>query len=496
MANESSTPRPPHLAFLRTLTGDQGEELFPLDSRGRLTSLAPLETADPHEAQTLLLKRRGLGRVAIARGELSALASPGGEALHRRMTAFLWKMRHDREREFVDTGRWTPAAETPAEQSQFADPRVYHPQQRALIGQELARLRPRDAQLAPVPIQSVDHLLDRLMPQGLKILPLPLVGLLLVLYVVAIGPVDYLLLGALRRRKWTWVLFPATTVAFALATVGLANWYMRVSDVPRRVTICDLGEDNSVARSNRFEALFRGAPSTVAGDVSRGLFAAMNLQRFSYGTAFMYQQAQATGTKSQFELIGAAHYMGRVPTQYAVAQYLPQWTPQLNRVFSLSEPDDAVKFDWQAFADATGNTRQALVSGSGDARQNMVSRLQQAFGREVGIFVATGNTLQHLAGDRGVLQDTAQTGYGHADVRYSFVPGYVPQTGVTFLRDICANATPGLFGVVSQLSPTGGDDFEDLSLLDPSDPAQWLLIVVVPRGNDLVVYRKLYSGGN
>jgi hypothetical protein len=54
----------------------------------------------------------------------------------------------------------------------------------------------------------------------------------------------------------------------------------------------------------------------------------------------------------------------------------------------------------------------------------------------------------------------------------------------------------GLFAVISQISPTGGKDFEDMALLDPTDPDQWLLVVAVDRGDQLHIYRKLYTRGD
>ena len=76
--------------------------------------------------------------------------------------------------------------------------------------------------------------------------------------------------------------------------------------------------------------------------------------------------------------------------------------------------------------------------------------------------------------------------------------GYVGDfpVGVSFLDDVCVNHTGGLFSLVSQVAPTGGVNFDDMPLLDPSDPAAWLLIVSVERGDDLVIYRKLYAGDN
>ena len=53
----------------------------------------------------------------------------------------------------------------------------------------------------------------------------------------------------------------------------------------------------------------------------------------------------------------------------------------------------------------------------------------------------------------------------------------------TFLDDVSVNGLGGWFAVVSQMSPTGGKDFEDMALVDPSDPDQWLLVVAVVRAD-------------
>jgi len=47
---------------------------------------------------------------------------------------------------------------------------------------------------------------------------------------------------------------------------------------------------------------------------------------------------------------------------------------------------------------------------------------------------------------------------------------------------------------VSQISPTGAANWEDLSLLDPTDPNQALLVVVAQVGDDFFIYRRLYRG--
>jgi hypothetical protein len=46
--------------------------------------------------------------------------------------------------------------------------------------------------------------------------------------------------------------------------------------------------------------------------------------------------------------------------------------------------------------------------------------------------------------------------------------------------------------VVSQISPEGAGSLEDLAFVDPSDPDQWGLAIMMTDGNDIHVFRKLY----
>lgn len=534
VAPARATLKEQHVRFLHELcaSGPDGG-LFSLDARGQL--LDPENDASAGDA--LLLKRFGLGRVALIRGELERLIQNSTDV--RRMAAHLWKLRRDQAKLFVAVGQWdayrlfdTTAAKDPllkqylerslgqykkmqserAQRGEPVDPEIeaiieqrarqlsdlaakqnasgaqdpqlvqQQQQQQAVIAQQMASLRPHDMQLASMPIQTGDQLLEQLMPRDLKIVPLKLIGLILVLYVVAIGPGDYFFLGILKKRKWTWLLFPATTVAVAAGTIVLSHWYMRVSAIPRRVTVLDIGAGNRVARTSAFETLFRGTPGEAVTDVTRKMLCPMSLQRFSQGSWFNYQQAQAGGTAQQYRLAGTSRFTGRVPTQYAVQQYLPQWTPQLNRMFGMSSPEDAVEFDWQSLAGQQfGSVSDAeIVSAAKETAEKLIA----ALGAPSAVFIATADRLRLVSGETDALQSAA------------VVSAYQwqSQEGRTFLHDICLYPHGGFFNVVSQISPKGGDDFEDLALLDPSDPNQWLLIVVAPRGDDLIVYRKLYTG--
>jgi len=355
-------------------------------------------------------------------------------------------------------------------------------------------------QLAPLPLQSGDQLLSRLMPEGLKVVPLSLIGLILVVYVVLIGPGDWFVLGAIKRRKWTWFTFPFVTVALTLFTVWLAEWYMQVTDRLRIVTFHDIGAAGRVVRKNRFEVLFQGSEREVSTELTRETFSALALQRFSSALWYSNQQAQMQGLDQRRRFTGVPNYIGRVPAHYAVNQFISQWTPQLNRRFTIAHGTErTAEFDWDKFADARTFNPGKLAAGP--TRDELVRAIKEKFGDSVHIALMTGGKQEFLAGTFAFFAGGTVYGvdaYGNqlAQPAYYPTPNNPNAKKTGFLEDVCLNELGGLFKVVSQLSPTGGKDFEDMALLDPSDPAQWLLVVAVERGDQVDLYRKLYPGGD
>jgi hypothetical protein len=66
--------------------------------------------------------------------------------------------------------------------------------------------------------------LDRF--EGVQSVPFWAVALLVALYIVMIGPVDYFFLRkVVRRMEWTWLSFPLMVAAFCLAAWALAWWF-------------------------------------------------------------------------------------------------------------------------------------------------------------------------------------------------------------------------------------------------------------------------------
>lgn len=484
-----------HLAFLNEFAARPSHDPLLLDSTGRL--IAPERTipaasapgeADPRPTtlpgDAIQLQRAGLGRFAMIPGDVRHFSTMP-EPAQRRLLAFLWKMRKQQAGKFVSEGKLDFVAEASALESGAAENEQ----------EILRRMRPSEMRLAPVPLQTGDQLLGRLLPHGLRIVPLGLIALCLLIYLAVIGPGDYLLLGAIKRRRYTWLLFPAVTVAFAIGIVAGSNWYMRVADDRRAVTVLDVNDTGAIVRRNRFEVLFRGTPGEVVTEVTREIHTAMNHQRFSSASWYNYQTATNRGTENLLDLVAIPAYAGQIPRQYTVTQFIPQWTPQLNRRFAIADTEGLPVFDWASLA------RLPIPAGTSplppEVRDALVREVQKGAGSSGSAYLVRGLSIDHITGKTGLLQgeDSPFANRGNVSGPVISYGDFQNRRPSSFLQDICSAAPQGgLFAIVSQISPTGGKDFEDLSLLDPSDADQWLLVVIVERGNELLVYRKLYTG--
>ena len=434
-----------HASFLnRAVHSNDSDPLFVVDPSGRLMGPGDKnEGADDKEGADVsppLLCRHGLGRVAIVKGKLDQLLT-GSEAELRSMLAFLWKLRHDRLADFLNVGTFLVKSDVPTDEPKPGE----NQWQGRNFNVTYAQLRPKDKQLAPLPLQSGDQLLTRLMPEGLRVVPMSLIGVILIVYVLLIGPGDWFVLGAIKRRKWTWITFPFVTVALTLLTVWLAEWYMQISNNRRVVTFHDVGERSRIARRNRFEVLFQGSERNVTTELTREIFSAMTLQRFSSAMWYNFQQQQLQGVDQRRTYTQVANVVGRVPARYTVTQFLSQWTPQLNRRFTIprianqsasTSPDSSVQvlatnlpeFDWGVFADSKTYNPETLAAGS--ARESLIKQIKQAFGESAHIGLFIEGKRQDLARNFGFLQSGPVYGVdangNPINQQQMYYPGYDP----------------------------------------------------------------------
>jgi len=187
-----------------------------------------------------------------------------------------------------------------------------------------------------------------------------------------------------------------------------------------------------------------------------------------------------------------AVFSGRMPTQFRVTQTVAQWTPQLNRLLTIPlEPTPAVaSFDWDEVPDFKTETGlQRLRERINRSFQlSAAERMASGFTDMIAAGVLHGAESQLLLGSAGTFsQPLGQPVMVNTPNGQQFV-----QQSEAFASLLSVSSQPGFLGIVSEYAPAGGDRFEDLLMLDPTDSRQWLLIIMQPRGNDIHLYRRLY----
>lgn len=532
---------PTHVEFLNALSGTAaGVPPYLLDSTGHLMPPDDVSIEDAStggQAASAIRPspktyRVGLGRAVVALGQPDQIATWWDSLAWREAVAFLWRVRRDQvatltadpstrkqsnpandpqNKDAADAGLQQQPGDSIGGQAGSATPQPAAGSMPSAPGAVGRQFHPFEDytqfhQWAPIPIHTVDQLLMKLMPHSMRVMPLGLMMMLLGVYVLVIGPGDYFGLGWIRRRKWTWVLFPGVTIGFTLLILWLSQWYLGISDNRRALTIVDLGDDGRVVRQNRMELVITGSSRAVSTPVKQAFFT--SIAHHHFGGSLPWNQMQFAGaTPMQANLVaggfnpnqhdvtdpGPTAYVGRVPSQYTATQNLPQWTPRLNRQLAIQPADPDVAVDWEHVRSLLPNPEQANES----AWQPLVLQfLSERFGRDAAVHVLNGQERLIQSEPYKLLFSDQQNNGQYVQVtrtvggrtQTSWEP---QQTKTNFLRDICVVKQPGMFSVVSQISPSGGHTFDDLTLLDPSDERQWLIVVSVPRGQDYVMYRKV-----
>ncbi len=387
----------PHVRWLNELTGGAR---FSLDFEGRL------------EPAGIQRHRVELGRLVLVAGVDADDRWDSSEWMQS--VAFLWKVRTRIQRRLNRPGGTFPQ-----------DRLVYEEDYQYYTG-------------------SWDSLFSNvqsaLAPEGVQPVPIWMIMLLLICFVAAIGPLDYLILGRLNRRKWTWLTFPLCSIGFALLMVGMSEAYLGHNDHLRALVVTDIGKGGVVLRQNRIEMLMLARP---ASRVYRG----------------KAQIISALDTDEEQRSLPV--YQGRLPVSYNMTRQIGQWSPQITRYFSIGGDKPALRLNWDRVTVAMLEDRKrwpelarTLTGGS------------QFDGRIV---------LHHLDNSYPLTR-----GVGH------------PISDE--LARMLAVCEVDEYRVLSQLSPHGGPNLEDLATLDPSDARQWLIVAMVREGDDLLLYQRLYNG--
>lgn len=458
------------IQFLNQLSDNDSVTPFLLDSEGKLKF---------KENQTAWFYRTGWGRSVIVSAEAFENDSLS-EQQRSRIPFFLWKLRQSQHEYYETNHRWNQQPLIDAFVNQAKQNRNRYGD--GPTPSEMFSMNYR-------PINTGGAVVSSLMPEQLRIVPTWLIMLILLCYVLVIGPGEYIVLGRLNLRRYTWITFPLLSVGFAAIAFLISNYYMQTSHERKSLAVIDLDSRGRPVRENQIELIFTGSYQDVETRVKSGLLTPLNQLELGMGQNY-YRYSRGL----EYSLVGPPYYAGSIPTQYSVFQRMPQWTPQLNRIVNnYPQGEESEKFDWSLIQTEQLTTEQG--------RQRLRRQIEQALGREALLFIYNGTPKGEVR--KFPLNHQLNRAYQNRlqySSRYAlFNPGQFNSNpyGIyqdhphSFMDDLCVRNQEGLFQVVSQVSPSGGNNYEDLSILDPSAPEQWLVVVYVPGSTQDRLYRQL-----
>jgi hypothetical protein len=287
--------------FLRSLASDR-EAVVALDDQEHLLSATPLRISP------------GLGRALVV-GKPPASDAELDRGDWRAHVGWLWKLRPGLLGHVENHGVW-PADRPGYQEDWWGDERISLEgwlRTRGINSQKLETDRPR-----PLPLGTVALLLG---------------GLLLMA-----GPVDWFVLGWLRRHRWTWVVFPLLCLACAWAASRLATRFLGSTGREAAIRIIDFGPRDRLLRETSMELRFPAHDEVWLTETSDGL----SLPLLKTAPRDDFAELEKSRNYPEFRSAWT------VPSKFALRQNVQQWTPQWRQSFRFPTELEEAGPDWTA----------------------------------------------------------------------------------------------------------------------------------------------------
>lgn len=374
----------------------------------------------------------------------------------------------------------------------------------------------KNGQPVPIPVENLDPygtsasattrtsldqigVLERLKPDGVRMVPTWMLSLILVFMILLIGPVDYMLLGWMRLRKLTWLTFPLVTIATTSFLVRISDRYMSTSEQVNATRLHDVDGNGSIVRTNRLELMYPTSTRRDSTEVQKGLFALVvdptQTQRLT--GVVTYDPSGEPYRVVNGELVrhssGAIEFEGRIPTRYTVKQNVMKWTPQLYRILEIPSEPIPTDVDWSVFQISTSDLPNRDRHIVPDILLHQVRRQFGPNAHCAGFFGQDGwfHDVSNIWNPGPVMESQhLQNSQNRQLVTLNSVASGEPSYLAWIHNASSASTNPGIFSLLKQTSPTGDGSCEDLMLFDSTNDREWLLVVVVAHPNRYDVYRK------
>jgi len=315
--------------------------------------------------------------------------------------------------------------------------------------------------LEPRPRFDFQDLSRMLIPSSIRGMPFWLAASVLASCLICVGPGDYFLLGFLRRRKWTWVLFPVVALGFTGWMAHLAAEHNGRNDSRNWMSVVDVTPENEVVRTSRLEQTYGASGRTVAHAVKNQWWIDVREEdllrlREMKGDDYWVNQRQANNnlpTKRLSQELGERlSYQGNVPGHYMVEESVRQWAPRMQRITTLGADPGLADYPlpqlkWETLiagepSAITDLLKQRLPSDWKTASWKMSSPTKQT-------------DWNHLTGNDSISARTTDVLKTISQLVWETrSPAEVPGRP--------GRASGSIFTLLTELSPTAAPDCEDL----------------------------------
>ncbi len=300
------------------------------------------------------------------------------------------------------------------------------------------------------------EMIEALMPRDVQAIPVWLLGGIIIVYIAAIGFGDYIVLGKLKRRRWTWFTFPAMTLAVSLLFIGTAKGYLGASQELSVVEYRDVAADGTICRVQRFELLFRSSSGRSVTKLNNAAFTPVARQ----APRDPYNQNRGQSQESQLVMIE-----GNPTDKATVTQQVEQWKPQLNRTVSFPR-DQKAPFTPPVMT-------AGLQLSSIDYGSQLSASMRESLPGVIGHLILNDQRVANLGGSLSVN-------------------GNDPENARIWQLITCGQPPPasqglGLFTLFDQISPSADTGLADIVIATPGHEV--LCVAVREANGELVIYR-------
>jgi len=186
---------------------------------------------------------------------------------------------------------------------------------------------------------------------------------LLAAFLILIGPGDYLVLGWLLRRRWTWIAFPVLCLLCTWSISALADHYLGSSDRRQVIRIVDLSKDGRVLREVRYEMSFSAKNRVFQTPVKNGAAVPMDLSQ-SLGRG----RSDTPLSTTEWQSAGSEIFN----------QPASQWTLSTVCITTFSEGTDDSGVPWQDLRFKKSGDKLEVITGDTTGKSGWIFRLNES----------------------------------------------------------------------------------------------------------------------